>query len=109
MRLLLISDLHYALPQFDWVVAASPSFDVVAVAGDSLSLNSVVPLDAQSVVVHRYLTMLAAQTTLVVSSGNHDLTALAQAENRRAVPSVIAGIIHTSVGNPMLRGELLEN
>ncbi len=74
MRILLVSDLHYSLPQFDWVVAASPSFDVVAVAGDSLNINSPVPLDAQSVVVHRYLDLIAATTLLVVSSGNHDLT-----------------------------------
>jgi predicted phosphodiesterase len=52
MRTLLVSDLHYSLPQLDWVVAASASFDVVALAGDSLNINSPVPLDAQSVVVH---------------------------------------------------------
>src|SRR5580698_282248 len=74
MRILLVSDLHYSLPQFDWVVATSPSFDLVALAGDSLNINSPVPLDAQSVVVHRYLELIAATTRLVVSSGNHDLT-----------------------------------
>ena len=61
MRILLVSDLHYSLPQFDWVVAASPSFDVVVVAGDSLNINSPVPLDAQSVVVHRYLSLIAGR------------------------------------------------
>lgn len=74
MRILLVSDLHYSLPQFDWVVAAGPSFDVVALAGDSLNINSPVPLEAQSVVVHRYLALIASETRLVVSSGNHDLT-----------------------------------
>ena len=74
MRILLVSDLHYSLPQFDWVLDACPSFDVVVLAGDSLNINSAVPLDAQSVVVHRYLTLMAASTRLVVSSGNHDLT-----------------------------------
>jgi Icc-related predicted phosphoesterase len=74
MRILLVSDLHYSLPQFDWVVAAGASFDVVVVAGDSLNINSTVPLDAQSVVVHRYLDLIASETQLVVSSGNHDLT-----------------------------------
>ncbi len=74
MRLLLVSDLHYSLPQLDWVVAASPSFDVVALAGDSLNINSPVPLDAQSVVLQRYLALIAETTQLVVSSGNHDLT-----------------------------------
>ena len=74
MRILLVSDLHYSLPQLDWVVAASASFDVVALAGDSLNINSPVPLDAQSVVVHHYLELIASRTKLVVSSGNHDLT-----------------------------------
>lgn len=74
MRILLVSDLHYSLPQLDWVVAASHSFDVVSIAGDSLNINSSVPLDAQSVVLERYLALIAATTQLVVSSGNHDLT-----------------------------------
>jgi Icc-related predicted phosphoesterase len=74
MRILLVSDLHYSLPQLDWVVAASDSFDVVSLAGDSLNINSTVPLDAQSVVLQRYLQLIAATTQLVVSSGNHDLT-----------------------------------
>src|SRR6202035_3240344 len=73
MRMLLVSDLHYSLPQLDWVVAASAAV-VVVVAGDSLNINSSVPLDAQSVVVHRYLELIASTTQLVVSSGNHDLT-----------------------------------
>ena len=74
MRLLLVSDLHYSLPQLDWVVGASSSFDVVAVAGDSLNISSPVPLDVQSVVVQRYLTLIASGAQLLVSSGNHDLT-----------------------------------
>jgi len=28
MRILLVSDLHYTLPQLDWVVRAAPSFDL---------------------------------------------------------------------------------
>ena len=74
MRLLLVSDLHYSLPQLDWVVGASSSFDVVAVAGDSLNISSPVPLDVQSVVVQRYLALIASGAQLLVSSGNHDLT-----------------------------------
>jgi predicted phosphodiesterase len=74
MRILLVSDLHYSLPQFDWLVAAAPRFDLVVVAGDCLNIASPVPLDAQSVVVLRYLMMLDEVTGLVVSSGNHDLT-----------------------------------
>lgn len=74
MRLLLLSDLHYALPQLDWVVEAADRFDLVVLAGDHLDISSPVPLDAQSVVVLRYAELIAAKTRLVVSSGNHDLT-----------------------------------
>ena len=55
MRILLVSDLHYSLPQFDWVVQQAPSFDLVAIAGDHLDLASAVPIEAQSVVVLQYL------------------------------------------------------
>ncbi len=74
MRILLVSDLHYALPQLDWVVRVAPSVDLVVVAGDSLSIASAVPLDVQSVVVLRYLALLQAAGRVAVSSGNHDLT-----------------------------------
>ena len=29
MRCLVVADLHYSLPQFDWLLAAAPEFDVV--------------------------------------------------------------------------------
>jgi len=74
MRILLVADLHYSLPQLDWVVANAPQFDLVVMAGDHLDISSPVPLDAQSVVVQRYIDLLAAAGAVVVSSGNHDLT-----------------------------------
>src|SRR5665213_915680 len=60
VRILLVSDLHYSLPQLDWVVNAAPAFDLVVVAGDSLNISSAVSPDAQSAVVLRYLAMLQA-------------------------------------------------
>ncbi len=74
MRILLVSDLHYTLPQFDWVVGVAPSFDLVVLAGDMLDISSTVPLNAQSVVVLRYLSLLEAAGKVAVASGNHDLT-----------------------------------
>ena len=74
MRILLVSDLHYALPQFDWVVRSAPRFDLVVLAGDHLDISSAVSLDAQSIVVLRYLSLLHAHGHVAVSSGNHDLT-----------------------------------
>ena len=45
VRLLLASDLHYSLRQFDWIVARS-DFDVVVLAGDHLDISSPVAMDA---------------------------------------------------------------
>jgi len=75
MRILLVSDLHYRLRQFDWVLRAASEFDLVVLAGDHLDISSTVPLEAQSVVVLQYLALLRDAGHLVVmSSGNHDLT-----------------------------------
>ena len=74
VRILLVSDLHYTLPQLDWVVRSAPSYDLVVMAGDQLDISSTVSLDAQSVVILRYLALLQAAGRVVISSGNHDLT-----------------------------------
>src|SRR6185437_13229820 len=73
MRLLLVADLHYSLPQFDWVLDMASDFDVVVMAGDHLDLASIVDGRAQSVVVRKYFDRLQAKTKLVICSGNHDL------------------------------------
>lgn len=74
MQLLLVSDLHYALPQLDWVVKVAPTFDLVVMAGDHLDLSSPVPIDAQTIVILQYIGLLQQAGAVVVSSGNHDLT-----------------------------------
>jgi len=74
MRILLVSDLHYTLPQLDWVVRRAPHCDLVVIAGDSLDIAATVPLEAQALVVLRYLSLLKAATRVAVVSGNHDLT-----------------------------------
>ncbi len=75
MRYLVVADLHYALPQYDWVVNVAGEFDVVIMAGDHLDLGSMVDWRAQTVVVRKYLELIAAKTHLVTCSGNHDLDA----------------------------------
>ncbi|MDN8614335.1 metallophosphoesterase family protein [Variovorax ginsengisoli] len=85
MRILLVSDLHYALPQLDWVVRSAPSFDLVVLAGDHLDVSSPVSLDAQSVVLLRYFSLMRPATSLVVASGNHDLTGPDQHGERAAL------------------------
>lgn len=73
MRILLVSDLHYALKQYDWTAAAAPAFDLVVIAGDHLDISSSLDGNVQVVVILKYLQRLARTTRLVVSSGNHDL------------------------------------
>jgi hypothetical protein len=68
MRGLLVSDLHYALKQFDWVQAAASRFDLVVIAGDSLDVSSYVAVEAQIVVVSKYLRRMAERTRLITSS-----------------------------------------
>ncbi|MGY4449370.1 putative phosphodiesterase [Bradyrhizobium sp. i1.3.1] len=40
MRCLVVADLHYSLPQLDWLVSAAPQFDLVIFAGDMRSTSA---------------------------------------------------------------------
>jgi len=73
MKCLLVSDLHYALEQFDWVHRAAEDFDIVVIAGDHLDISSSVSIEAQIVVILRYLRRVHLKAKLLVCSGNHDL------------------------------------
>ena len=73
MKFLLVSDLHYALKQYDWTMAVAPEFDVVVIAGDHLDISGHVEGSVQIVVILKYLKRLKAGTQVIVSSGNHDL------------------------------------
>src|SRR5215469_2955885 len=73
MRCLVVADLHYSLPQFDWLLAAAPEFDLVIFAGDALDISSMVDFRAQILVVKKYLSMLSGRTRVILCSGNHDL------------------------------------
>ena len=72
MRCLVVADLHYALPQFDWPLAGA-QFELVIFAGDALDISSAVDYRAQIVVVKKYLMLLAGITRVILCSGNHDL------------------------------------
>lgn len=73
MRILAVADLHYNLPQFDWLVSVAGRYDLLIIAGDLLDGSSFVTTSAQMVVVLKYLERLRAMVPLVVCSGNHDL------------------------------------
>ncbi|MEC9368522.1 MAG: metallophosphoesterase [Pseudomonadota bacterium] len=84
MRCLLVSDLHYSLKQFDWVMEVADDFEVVVIAGDLLEIASLVDGRAQIVVVRKYLEKLQEKTRLVVCSGNHDLDGTDEAGEKTA-------------------------
>jgi Icc-related predicted phosphoesterase len=73
VRVLGLTDLHYRLPHYDWMLSASEDAAVVTVSGDLLDIVSPVPHEAQAVVAGTYLARLADRTDVLVSSGNHDL------------------------------------
>lgn len=73
MRILAVSDLHYRLPHYDWLVAAADSVDAVALGGDLADVANPVPMDVQAVVLSDYLSQIADRGDVFVASGNHDL------------------------------------
>ena len=51
--MLSVSDLHYRLPHYDWLVKAAEGVDVVALVGDLADVVNPVPIDVQTVVLDR--------------------------------------------------------
>ena len=73
MRILVVSDLHYRLPHYDWLVQAAENVDVVALVGDLADVVNPVPFTVQVVVIEKYLALLGEKALVLASSGNHDL------------------------------------
>lgn len=84
MRILVVSDLHYTLKQLDWVLSVADRYELVVMAGDHLDISSMVEPGAQIAVVLEYLARIAAKTTVVACSGNHDLDAPNELDERAA-------------------------
>lgn len=72
MKILVASDLHYRLKQFDWLTNQASKFDALIIAGDMLDISSYLDLNLQIVVMKKCLTNISEKTTLLVCSGNHD-------------------------------------
>lgn len=106
MRILAVADLHYNLPQFDWVLQAAPRYDLVIIAGDLLDSASFVTTSAQMVVVLKYLERLREITPLLVCSGNHDLNSAYSTGERYArwVPYARSPRAHTDNDTMALDG-----
>jgi Icc-related predicted phosphoesterase len=75
MKCLVVSDIHYDLKQYDWVLNQAAAYDIVVLAGDHLDISSTVDIRSQITVIQAYMRRIAAKTRLLVCSGNHDLDA----------------------------------
>jgi Icc-related predicted phosphoesterase len=84
MRCLFVADLHYSLPQFDWLLRSATRYDLVVLAGDALDVGSIVDYRAQTLVVRKYLQRIMGVTRLIVCSGNHDLDSRSEAGEKVA-------------------------
>lgn len=73
MKILVVSDLHYSLRQFDWLASQNLPSDLIIVAGDLMQLGSNVDSDTQAAVVEQYFRRICQRVPMVVCSGNHDL------------------------------------
>lgn len=84
MRVLLASDLHYQLRQYDWLIQAAPAFDAVVIAGDHLDIASAVPGEVQIAALRASFDAIADRAPLFICSGNHDLNARSDAGEKTA-------------------------
>jgi Icc-related predicted phosphoesterase len=75
VRYLVASDLHYSLPQLDWIAAEAGDFDAVLLVGDHLDIAGRAELNAQIALLRLLFGRLADRTIVIANSGNHDLTA----------------------------------
>jgi Icc-related predicted phosphoesterase len=108
MRLLLVSDLHYSLRQYDWVLSRASEFDAVILAGDLLAVAAPVAIEVQIVAVRATLRKLAGTTKVIVCSGNQDLNALDEVGEKTADWLGVLGAAGiTTDGQSVLLGDTL--
>lgn len=85
VKILLVSDLHYALKQLDWTLERAAEVDLVVLAGDHLDIAGQLDGAVQVTVILKYLRRFAERTRVIASSGNHDL------DRRDAAGEKVAG------------------
>lgn len=72
MKIIVSSDLHYRLKQFDWLLSQAGHCDAMIIAGDLLDISSRMDLNIQITVMKKYLHIIGEKVPLLVCSGNHD-------------------------------------
>ena len=73
MRCLVVADLHYSLPQFDWLLSAGTAIRPRDLCGRCARHRLGGRFPRPDLVVKKYLARLAEQTRVILCSGNHDL------------------------------------
>ena len=73
MHCLIVSDIHYSLAQYDWILRVAKNYQLVVLAGDLLDVSAIADIGAQIVVINKYIEKLTQITNVIVCSGNHDL------------------------------------
>lgn len=84
MRILLTSDLHYKLRQYDWLIGNAADYDAVVIAGDHIDGSLPVPSEVQIAALSATLAAVSRESPLMVCSGNHDLNARNDAGEKTA-------------------------
>ena len=69
----MVTDLHYRLAHYEWLVGRAGDVDIVAVTGDLADVTNSVPIGVRLVVLEQYLDRLAELAVVLIVSGNHDL------------------------------------
>lgn len=108
MRILLSSDLHYRLRQYDWLTRVAASHDVVVVAGDHIDISSSVPAPVQIAALRASLGAIAQRGRLLVCSGNHDLnTRNAHGEKTADWLRAMSGQALATDGESVVHGDVM--
>jgi hypothetical protein len=55
----MVTDLHYRLAHYEWLVGRAGDVDIVGVTGDLADVTNSVPIGVQLVVLEQYLDRLA--------------------------------------------------
>lgn len=103
MRLLAVSDLHYRLRHYDWLLYAADDVDVVSMAGDLADVANPVPLEVQVVVLDSCLERPSDGAVVLAASGNHDLDAPGPDGEQPSSPTAAAAT-STARGSPWRLG-----
>lgn len=73
MKLLLTADLHFHVPWFDWLREVAPEYDLVAIGGDLLDLDSQQGMAPQLIYLYEWIQhFLKRPACLAICTGNHD-------------------------------------